>query len=117
LACWAEQGGACRTRGQIDLAAAPAEQKEAPKNREELRSLADPLTKLLRPRVGLLHLGRAAALDGHERTPERDLKGDFLLGSLGSIRLGPEQIESSGQCATASRAALRCVAILPAARK
>jgi len=83
--------------GQVDLAAATAEQEETPKNREELRGVADPLTQLLRPHVGPLDLGRAAALDGHERTPERDLEGNFLLGSLGSIRLGPEQIESSSQ--------------------
>jgi hypothetical protein len=73
--------------GPVDFAAAPSEQEEAPDDREELRGVADLLTELLRPRVGVLDLGGTATLHGHERPSERDLQRDLLLGSLGRLRL------------------------------
>src|SRR5262245_34826239 len=93
----------------VDFASAPAKQKEAPQGREESRSVTDPLTELLRPHVSPLDFGRAAALHRHERTPERDLESDLLLGPLWSVRLALEQVESSRQVTDrfAGRAPLR----------
>ena len=47
----------------------------------------------------MLDFGGAAALHRHERTPQRDLQHDLPLSSLGSLRLGPEQIERARQVA------------------
>jgi len=77
--------------GGVDLAAAPAEQKQAPQHREQLRRVADPLAQLLGARVCALDLGRPAAVERHERAAERDLQADLRFRALGRLRFGRQK--------------------------
>ena len=70
---------------------------QSPQHREELRGLPHLLTQLARPGVGFLHFRGSIALGGDQRRAQSDLQRQFLLGALGSVRQGLEQLQPFGE--------------------
>jgi len=69
---------------------------QSPQHREELWSFAQLLTQLPRPCVGFFHFRGPIALGSNQRSTQGGLQREFLLGTLGSVRQGREQLEPLG---------------------
>ena len=65
---------------------------QAPQHREEQRSFPYLLAQLPRPGVDSFHLGGSIALGGDQRHTHSDVQRQFLLGVLGGIWQGLEQL-------------------------
>ena len=70
---------------------------QSPQHREELRGLPHLLAQLPRPGVGLFHFRGRIALGGHQRRAQGELQRQFLLGALGGVRQGLEQLQPLGE--------------------
>ena len=66
---------------------------------DELRGLADLVTQLARPGIGLRHLGSRIALGGHQHGSQGKLEVELLLCTLGSLRQCREQLQPRGEMA------------------
>ena len=70
---------------------------QAPQHREELRGLAHLLAQLPRPGIGVCHFRGRIALGGDQRRAQGGLQVQLLLGTLGGVWQGREQLQPLGE--------------------
>ena len=98
-----EESGVLRALGQaqellrqlarrLQLAPHQIKRPQPKEHREELRGLPDLLAQLPGAGVGLLPLPGGKAFGGHQRRAQSEVQREFLLGALGGVGQGLEQL-------------------------
>src|SRR5713226_8075127 len=78
--------------GRLQLALRKRESIESHESREALRCRSGLLTERVRADVHLFYFRRSPALGHHQQRAKGGLQAKFLLGALGSVRQGLEQL-------------------------